>query len=184
MSATRAAAHPARAARSKTRASARRKKAPRFRPRAPEDFFSVEAWRLLTDELKTRAREWQVDGLPLLFSYGPDSEPEWDDFAYHRCSSVIYIASQATLRESMGIDLERVLRLLTLPWGPDGKTIGGRESGEWRAVLASTFWRIGQVYRELTRRKGAKALDVLREEIERLPAGRRAGWRTAAYATA
>jgi hypothetical protein len=74
---------PARASRS-ARPAARRKKTPRFRPRAPEDFFSVEAWQLLTDELKTRARDWQVNGLPRLFYYGPDSEPAWGDAAHCR----------------------------------------------------------------------------------------------------
>lgn len=152
-----------------------RRKAPRFQPLVPEDFFSPEAWRLLSTELARRARDWQVKGLPYLFYYGGDSEPVWGDGAHYRCSgTTLHIARQSVLREGMGIDLERALRLLVTPWGPDGKTADGRESGEWRAALASVFWRVGQHFREFQRRKGAGALDVLREEIERLPISGRA----------
>ena len=107
-----------------------------------------------------------------MFYYGRDSEPVWGDHAHYRCSgTILHIAGQGVLREGMGIDLERALRLLTVEWRPDGKTVDGWESNDWRAALASIFWRIGQHYREFARRKGAGALDVLREEFARLPAG-------------
>ena len=79
---------PRAASRSKGRASVRRK-APPFRPRAPEDFFSPDAWRLLSSELQQRARNWQVDGPPRMFYYGRDSEPVWGDHAHYRCSGTI-----------------------------------------------------------------------------------------------
>jgi hypothetical protein len=56
---------------------ASRSKRPRFRPRAPEDFFSPEAWRLLSFELQRRARDWQVEGPPRSYYYGRDSESVW-----------------------------------------------------------------------------------------------------------
>jgi hypothetical protein len=83
----------------------------------------------------------------------------------------LHIAGQGVLREGMGIDLERALRLLTVEWGTDGKTLEGWDSAAWRAALASIFWRVGQHYREFERRKGAGALGVLREEFACLPAG-------------
>jgi hypothetical protein len=45
----------------------------------------------------------------------------------------------------MGIDLECALRLLTLAWTPENKTSDGHTSGEWRAALASAFWRIASL---------------------------------------
>ena len=101
-------------------------------------------------------------------SRGRWSRPEPPGFSRESGSD---IAGQGVLREGMGIDLERALRLLTVEWQPDGKTVDGWESDDWRAALASIFWRIGQHYREFARRKGAGALDVLREEFARLPAG-------------
>lgn len=162
--APRVAAHPPR--------RGARRKAPTFRPHAPADFFSPEAWRLLSSLLQQRARDWQVAGQPRSFYYQHHSEPVWDEAAHYRCSrATLHVARQGLLRVGMGIDLERALRLLTLEWRADGKTVDGRERDDWRAALTSVFWRIGQHYRELQRRKGAGALDILREEIERLPAG-------------
>ena len=152
-----------------------RRKAPLFRPHAPADFFSPEAWRLLSSLLQQRARDWQVAGQPRSFYYRQHSAPVWDETAHYRCSgAILHVARQGLLRAGMGIDLERALRLLTLEWQADGKTIDGRECDDWRDALTSAFWRIGQHYRELQRRKGAGALEILREEMERLPTGGRA----------
>jgi hypothetical protein len=149
-----------------------RRKAPPFRPHAPADFFSPEAWRLLSSLLQQRAHDWQVAGQPRSFYYRQHSEPVWDEAAHYRCSgATLHVAGLGVLCLGMGIDLERALRLLTLDWRADGKTLDGRERDDWRAALISAFWRIGQHYRELQRRKGAGALDMLREEVERLPTG-------------
>lgn len=166
------------AARSTTRAPARVRGCARARrkplrpapPRVPEDFFSQEAHALLTDLLVTRAQRWQTDGEPPIYYYGRDSEPLWDESASHRCSgTTLRRAGQAVLYESLAVDLERGLRLLTLAWAPEGRTTEGHNVEAWRAALAGVLWRVGQLVREFTRRKGAeRAREVLRLVIDTL----------------
>jgi hypothetical protein len=61
------------------------------------------------------------------------------------------------------MDLERGLRLLSLRWAADGLTSDGHAPEEWRLSLAGVLWRVGQVYRELARRKGeAEARETIR----------------------
>src|SRR5262249_51794342 len=57
------------------------------------------------------------------------------------------------LCEEASADLERGLRLLTLPRTAEGHTLEGHRFSEWCAALAGVFWRVGQVYRELARRE-------------------------------
>jgi hypothetical protein len=64
---------------------------------------------------------------------------------------------------------ERGLRLLTLEWTPHGKTADGHTAEEWRVVLSGVLCRVGQLYRELKRRKGEdKAREVLRLAMDTL----------------
>jgi hypothetical protein len=73
------------------------------------------------------------------------------------------------LYESLAVDLERGLRLLTLDWTTDRTTREGHSSEAWRAALSGVLWRVGQLVREFTRRKGAeKAREVLRLVIDAL----------------
>jgi hypothetical protein len=64
---------------------------------------------------------------------------------------------------SLCMDLERGLRLLTLTWTDKKKTTDGHTSDEWRAALSGVLWRLGQHYREFTRRWGeTQTQEVLR----------------------
>ena len=139
-------------------------------PRIPEDFFSKEAHALLTDLLITRAQRWQAEGAPPIYYYGRDSEPLWDAAASHRCSgTTLRRARQAVLYESLAVDLERGLRLLTLDWTQEHTAREGRSVEAWRAALSGVLWRVGQLLREFTRRKGAeRAREVLRLVINTL----------------
>ena len=108
--------------------------------------------------------------MPPLYFYGRNSEPVWGEAAQQRCSgTTLRIAGKRVLYESLSMDLERGLRLLTLPWTPEEKTTDGHTSAEWRAALAGVFWRIGQHHREFARRMGeARACELLREVMETL----------------
>ena len=59
------------------------------------------------------------------------------------------------------MDLERMLRLLTLPWAEKEQTADGHSAPEWHAALTGTLWRIGQHYREFVRRKGEAGAQAL-----------------------
>jgi hypothetical protein len=139
-------------------------------PRTPEDFFSAQAQEVLADLLKRRAARWQADSLPPLYFYRRDSEPLWGEEARRRCSgTTLRIAGKRVLFESVSMDLERGLRLLTLPWTPQGTTADGHTSAEWRAALAGVRWRIGQHYREFARRMGeTRACELLRQVMDTL----------------
>jgi hypothetical protein len=157
-------------ARALARKTSRRKRARPAPPQTPNDFFSQQAQKLLSDLWATRAVRWQGEGAPPLYFYGRDSEPMWDADAQHRCSgTTLRIARKGTLYECLCIDLERGLRLLTLDWTQGDKPVDGYEVEEWRRALAGVCWRVGQVYRELVRRKGEdEAQEVLRRAMETL----------------
>jgi len=143
-----------------------------FCPFMPVDFLSDDALRELTTRLIQRARKWQRRGLPPVFLYGRDSEPVWGDFASHRCSGTpLHILRIQPLRASLGVELERAARLLTLTWTEQDKTTDGHSRKEWEVSLAGVCWRVGQLYRELCRRRRAEAsaLAVLCELLDRLP---------------
>ena len=73
------------------------------------------------------------------------------------------------LCESLCMDLERGLRLLTVPWTAESPTTDGHEPQEWQAALAGVFWRVGQHYREFARRKGeTQACELLRQVMDTL----------------
>lgn len=143
---------------------ARRKPLRPAPPRIPEDFFSKEAHALLTELLVTRARRWQTEGAPPIYYCGRDSEPMWDESACHRCSgTTLRIAGARPLYESLAVDLERGLRLLTLDRAPEGHATEGHSLEAWHMALAGVLWRVGQILREFVRRKGeAGAQEVLR----------------------
>ena len=145
--------------------SATRRKAKRPpQPRIPADFFPREAYLLLKQLFKDRAERWLADSMPPIYFYGRESEPHWDELAQQRCSgTTLRIAGRRVLCESLCMDLERGLRLLTVPWTVDSVTTDGHEPEEWQAALAGVFWRVGQHYREFARRKGhEEAREVLR----------------------
>src|SRR5262245_52525023 len=103
------------------------------RPRVPEDFFSAEAQFALANLLKTRAAHWLADSQPPLYFYGQHSVPLWGDEAGRSCSGrALRSANHDSLCESLSMDLERGLRLLTLAWAEVGKTADGHTSYEWR----------------------------------------------------
>ncbi len=87
-----------------------------------------------------------------------------------RCSgTTLRIARQRILYECLCMDLERGLRLLSLPWTEQRTAADGHKLDEWRAALSGVLWRIGQIYRELTRRKGIEqAQEALRLAIDTL----------------
>lgn len=67
------------------------------------------------------------------------------------------------------MDLERGLRLLTLPRTQHGQITDGHSAEEWHAALAGVLWRIGQLYRELARRKGdEQAREIVRLAMDTL----------------
>lgn len=43
----------------------------------------------------------------------------------------------------------------------EGHTLEGHTAGEWRAALAGVLWRVGQLCRELARREGEAAAQVI-----------------------
>jgi hypothetical protein len=139
-------------------------------PRTPGDFFTREAHALLTQLLIARAERWQADSLPPMHFYGRESEPVWGNVAQQRCAgTTLRIAGKRVLCESLCMDLERGLRLLTLHWTPENTTAEGHTPGEWQAALAGVLWRVGQHYRELARRKGhEQARELIRLAMETL----------------
>ncbi|HEU5368411.1 MAG TPA: hypothetical protein VFU69_08110 [Ktedonobacterales bacterium] len=154
----------------RARAPKRRKPARPAPPQKPLDFFSQQAHALLTELFIKRAERWQADRLPPMYFYPRDSMPLWGDYAKHRCSgTTLRVARQGLLYESLSVDLERGLRLLTLAWTPQGTTTDGHDLEEWRLSLAGVLWRIGQLFRELTRRKvEERAREVVRLAMETL----------------
>ena len=117
-----------------------------------------------------RAEHWQQDSQPPMYFYGRESESVWNELAQQRCSgTTLRIAGRRVLCECLCMDLERGLRLLTLRWPADGLTSDGHTPEEWRLALAGVFWRVGQVYRELARRKGeAEAHAIIRLAMQTL----------------
>jgi hypothetical protein len=154
--------------RSSARSSARpRRKTPRpAPPQTPEALFSAQGHAFISDALLRRAARWKADDLAPVYFYGRDSEPLWGEDAVRRVSgTTLHIACKFVLCEGLSMDLERMLRLLTLPWEGRDKTADGHTSTEWRAALAGTLWRIGQHYREFVRRKGEAGAQELVEVL-------------------
>ncbi len=154
----------------RARAASRRKVTRPPQPQNPADFFSAQARALLADLLASRAHQWQMDSAPPVYYYPRDSVPLWGDFARHRCSgATLRLARYRLLCESPCVDLERGLRLLTLPWTQHGTTADGHSAEEWHAALAGVLWRVGQLYRELARRKGdEQAREIVRLAMDTL----------------
>ncbi|HLW03779.1 MAG TPA: hypothetical protein VKT82_34350 [Ktedonobacterales bacterium] len=153
-------------ARSAPRPKKRRKRARPPQPQTPRDFFDDDAHKLLTRLLIDRAASWQNDWLRPLHFYGHNSEPLWDEYAHKRLSgTTVRIAGRRVFIESLSLDLERALRLLTLPWHEETQTIDGHDPEDWRAGLAGALWRIGQLYREWARRTGAEQAQALLVQI-------------------
>jgi hypothetical protein len=135
--------------------STRRKAKRPAPPQTPEALFSAQGHAFISDVLVARAARWKADDLAPVYFYGRDSEPLWGEDAVRRVSgTTLHIASKWVLCEGLSMDLERILRLLTLPWENRDKTADGHSAPEWHAALAGTLWRIGQHYREFVRRKG------------------------------
>jgi|SRR6185437_14584446 len=158
------------AARPAKRSGKRRKVTRPPQPRTPEDFFSPEAHARLSDLLARRAKSWKEDWLKPVYYYGRDSEPLWDECATRRIAgTTLRIAGRRVLVDGVSMDLERVLRLLTLTWADKKKTTDGHTSDEWRVAFSGALWRIGQHHREFARRWGeAQAQEVMRLAIEAL----------------
>ncbi|HLV98199.1 MAG TPA: hypothetical protein VKT82_05925 [Ktedonobacterales bacterium] len=157
--------------RSAPRGAKRRKPARPPQPRNPEDFFDEKAQTLLKEVLSRRADSWQRDREPPVLFYRRDSEPQWDAYASVRCSgTTLRIAGARVLYHGISIDLERGLRLLTMTWTEKNTTTdGGHSVEEWRVALAGVLWRVGQHYREFTRRWGqARALEILQLTMDGL----------------
>ena len=153
-------------ARSAARAKKRRKPVRPPQPQMPRDFFDDQAHDVLTRLLKERAESWQNDWLKPVYYYGRDSEPLWDEYAHKRLSgTTLRIGSRRVIIDSFSLDLERALRLLTLPWIEETQTIDGHKPEDWRQGLAGAFWRVGQVYRESVRRWGQERACALLEQI-------------------
>jgi hypothetical protein len=148
------------------RAAPRSKRARPPQPQTPRDFFDAEAYHLLTTMLIQRAESWQGDWLPPIYFSGRDSEPRWDEYAQQRIAgATLRAAGRKVFVDSLSLDLERALRLLTLPWDEATHTLDGHDPEAWRVGLAGAFWRIGQLYRELSRRKGVAWARALLAQI-------------------
>ncbi len=153
-------------ARSATRAKKRRKPVRPPQPQMPRDFFDDDAHKMLTTLLIERAESWQNDWLKPLYFYGSNSEPLWDEYAHKRLSgTTLHDAGRRVFIDSLSIDLERALRLLTLPWVEESRTYDGHDPEVWRQGLAGAFWRIGQLYRECVRRWGQERAQALLVQI-------------------
>jgi len=178
---TRASARPARpSARSAARATSRPAPPPPHCPYCahaerfpvPETLLSAEAQFKLGEWLGERARSWQVKGQPRFFTYNGDSAPIWGEHAQHRCSgTTLHEAWVRSITRSLGIELERAARLLTLEWMEQDKTIDGKTRAEWKQALTGSLRRIAQLYQEIRRRRRseASALAVLRAVVDTLP---------------
>ena len=139
-------------------APAKRRKAPRPpQPRMPDDFFSAQAL-----DLAHRAAEASAPPAGRRIrcrrctSIGRESEPHWGDVAQQRCSgTTLRIAGKRVLYESLSMDLERGLRLLTLAWTPEGMTADGHTlRGLARGAGRASSGGSGRYHREFVRRKG------------------------------
>ena len=164
-------AAPARAAtRAPSRSRKRRKVTRPPQPQRPEDFFSPDADACLSELLAQRAKSWKEDWLKPLYFHGCDSEPLWDESATRRIAgTTLRSAGRRVLIVGVSMDLERVLRLLTLSWVDKKNTADGHTSDEWRVGMAGALWRIGQHHREFTRRWGeARAQALLAQIIDAL----------------
>jgi hypothetical protein len=166
------AARPASASASaRSRGAKRRKPTRPPQPSVPADFFDAEGQALIKALLSSRARAWQRDSLPPVLFYRRDSEPQWDAYASVRCSgTTLRIAPPRILYDGLSMDLERGLRLLTMTWTEKNTTTDGDHSAEaWRVALAGVLWRVGQHYRECTRRWGQeRAREILQLAMDAL----------------
>ncbi len=113
-----------------------------------------------------RAERWQNDWLRPLHFYGRNSEPLWDEYAQQRIAgTTLRIAGRRVIIDSLSIDIERALRLLTLPWQEETRSLDGHDPEAWRVGLAGALWRIGQLYRECARRWSAERAQALLVQI-------------------
>ena len=153
-------------ARPTTRARKRRKLTRPPQPQRPEDFFSPDAHAVLSELLTQRAKSWKEDWLKPLYFHGCDSEPLWDESATRRIAgTTLRSAGRRVLVVGVSMDLERVLRLLTLPWADQKHTADGHTSDEWRVGMAGALWRIGQHHCEFARRWGQERAQALMAQI-------------------
>ena len=151
-----------------TSAAARAEAARAFWFPLPLDLLPPQTQDLLAELLARRARAWQIKGQPRFFRYNGDSEPLLEDRQQRRFPGwTLREMRIATLRKLLGMELERALRLLTLPWESDKE-----QRATQQQALTGTLRHIGQIYREFRRRyRGdAGAERALRDEMLRLPA--------------
>src|ERR1041385_2348986 len=82
----------------------------------PADFFSAQTQALLVSLLAQRAASWQRQSGPPIYFYGCQSTLHWGAEARRRWEGKsLRRATGWRLREELSVDLERGLRLLTMP---------------------------------------------------------------------
>lgn len=153
------------------RAPRRSQSAPRaIYPPTPLGMLSEAAQLLLMDLLAACALRWQEYDLPFVPFFWDDSAPLWGEAALRRClSTILRQMRMQSLRVLLGMELERALRLLLVTWTPDDLTPDGHTPLERQEALAGALGRVGQVCRELTRRRGETgAMQIAREVLEAL----------------
>lgn len=125
-------------------------------PRIPADFFDEQGYKLVRDLFSMRGDCWQRDRYDKVYFFKEGSAPQWGEQASYRCSGhVLRWADFQVLFNSLSLDLERGLRLLDMTWTEQNVTTEGHHTWEeWRASLEGVLWRVGQHYREFTRRWG------------------------------
>ena len=116
------------------------------------------------------ALRWQEYDLPFVPFFWGDSDPIWGEAAHRRCpATILRQMRQHSLRLLLSMELERALRLLLLPWTPDDVTPDGHTTVERQEALSGTLGRVGQVCRELARRRSEDwAMQMAREVLDAL----------------
>ena len=99
-----------------------------------------------------------------------DSEPQWGEEAQRRCpGTILRQMRQKSLRLLLSMELERALRLLLVTWESADLTTDGHTSLERQASLAGALGRVGQVCRELARRRSETwAMEMARDLLDAL----------------
>jgi len=94
------------------------------------------------------------------YRFGEDSLPEWHPFHLERYVwRPLHELEETSLRWLLGMEVERLLRLIDLPPQEIGE-------GAWVAASLAVYAHVAQVYHELRRRyKTRRAREIVREEL-------------------
>jgi hypothetical protein len=116
--------------------------------------------RLVGQAVAARAA-WQETHLCLEpYRFGNESEPDWHETNLLRYGRCLGRLSEELQRWILGMEVERILRLVQLPPSELGQ-------GAWVAAVLAACEHVAQVYQVWRRYRAARAREMLREELQR-----------------